>query len=567
MTLAICGRPVQHGRMRIFLPMILLATAVSTQAFEFTEVGAARGAARTHGFPTGFRYGPEMMAGGAAGGDIDADGDIDLIVLRGAQLNAGPSPSLLPPSVLINDGLGQFSDGTGASGLSATHLNPELQIHNGAYLVDLDGDDDLDLLLGALKAPPEIWRNDGAAHFTRDSSTGLDVIDRDTWGASFANMTVPTGDSTLEMLLSHWTMDINQVSAARGHFWEMDVPGHYVDFSNVACCSEMATVRDHSFTASFAALDNDGVPDLFWARDFGTSGLFGGLGDGGFSGPGGGNGVPSDENGMGTAVGDFDNDGRPEWFVTSIFDPTPASPEDPDGNWGRTGNRLYRIGNDGWEDASISAGVRDGGWGWGACARDFDLDGDLDLFHVNGFFGAEATEFHADAARLFINDGAMHFSQQATQRGIADTGQGRAVVCADIDRDGDIDVFIQNSGSDTLGTSKLYLNDAAASARGISIALQQTGMNRDAVGVRVYLRRSDGLTQMRELEAGGSFLGTHPIEAHFGLGDENVTAIRVQWPDAASWPQTQTEYFRPATTPELRLIRGSGFDLFIDAFE
>jgi enediyne biosynthesis protein E4 len=362
-------------------------------------------------------------------------------------------------------------------------------------------------------------------------------------------------------------MDISQVSAARGHFWMMDVPGHYVDFSHTACCSEMATARDHSFTASFAAIDNDGVPDLFWARDFGTSGLFSGLGDGSFSGPGSVGGIPSDENGMGMAVGDFDNDGRLDWFVTSIFDPTPASPEDPDGNWGRTGNRLYRLGDDGWEDTSISAGVRDGGWGWGACARDFDLDGDLDLFHVNGFFGAMATEFHADAARLFVNDGAAHFSEQAAQRGIADTGQGRAVVCADLDSDGDIDVFVQNSGSDVLGSSRLFLNNAAVAGHGISITLRQAGMNPDAVGARVHLRRSDGLTQMRELEAGGNFLGMHPIGAHFGLGANDITAIQVRWPAGTGSPDSLVEHFRPFAAAGVTLTRGTGFDLFIDAFE
>ena len=67
-------------------------------AFQFTEASVARGAARTHGFPTGFRYGPEMMAGGAAGGDIDRDGDIDLVLLRGALI--GNDQQLLPPSVL-----------------------------------------------------------------------------------------------------------------------------------------------------------------------------------------------------------------------------------------------------------------------------------------------------------------------------------------------------------------------------------------------------------------------------------------------------------------------------------
>jgi hypothetical protein len=546
--------------MRRLLVLAALAASPPAAAFQFTEASAARGAAVSHGFPFGFRHGPEMMAGGAAGGDIDGDGDIDLILLRGAQLGGGQQ--LRPPTVLRNDGNAQFVDVTADSGLSAAHLNPETQVHNGAYLYDLDGDADLDLLLGALLAPPEIWRNDGGGHFVRDLDSGLEAIGRDTWGASVGSFW-PLAEDELAIVMSHWTMDMSQVSGVRGHFLHLDGNGDYVDFSSAACCAEMATTRDHSFTASLVDFTGDGSTDAFWARDFGTSTMLFGVGDGGFSQLPEGADEPSDENGMGTAAGDFDNDGRLEWFVTSVFDPTPTTPEDPDGNWGHSGNRLYRFDADsaGWIDVSAAAGVRDGGWGWGACARDFDLDGDLDLFHVNGFFGAQAAEFHADAARLFLNDGAMHFSEQAGTRGIADTGQGRAVVCADLDRDGDIDVLVQNSGSEQFGTSKLYLNDAADSARGTSIRLRQPGMNREAINARVVARRSDGLVQMREIEGGGSFLGSHPAEAHFGWADARMTGLRVRWPDGA------IEHFRPADAPMRTLVRGEGFDLFIDAFE
>ena len=548
--------------MRHALLLIALASSSTASAFQFTEVAVARGAAITHGFPFGFRYGPEMMAGGAAGGDIDGDGDIDLVVLRGAQ--TGPGALLRPPTVLLNDGHAQFTDATANSGLSAAHLNPETQIHNGAYLFDLDGDGDLDLLLGALQAPPEIWRNDGAGHFTRDPASGLEAIGRDTWGASVASFWPLAGDE-LALVMSHWTMDMSQVSGERGHYMYLDGNGHYADMSDLLCCAEMASMRDHSFTASLVDFSGNGSADVFWARDFGTSTMLFGIGDGGFNQMPESADIPSDENGMGTAAGDFDNDGRLEWFVTSVFDPTPTTPDDPDGNWGHTGNRLYRY--DGvattpaWTDVSAAAGVRDGGWGWGACARDFDLDGDLDLFHVNGFFGAQAAEFHADAARLFINDGAAQFSEQASARGIADTGQGRAVVCADLDRDGDVDVLVQNSGSEQPATSRLYLNDAADLARGIGIVLRQTGMNRHGINARVYVRRSDGLTQMREVEGGGSFLGSHPAEAHVGLGDAYTTGLRVVWPDGT------VEHFRPGDAPMQTLVRGAGCDLFVDAFE
>jgi len=94
------------------------------------------------------------------------------------------------------------------------------------------------------------------------------------------------------------------------------------------------------------------------ASDFGTSKVLINQQNGTFSDET--TGVISDENGMGAAVGDYDNDGDLDWFVTSIFDPDGAA----DGNWGITGNRLYRNQGDGtFEDATDEAGVRHGFWG------------------------------------------------------------------------------------------------------------------------------------------------------------------------------------------------------------
>ena len=99
-----------------------------------------------------------------------------------------------------------------------------------------------------------------------------------------------------------------------------------------------------------------------------------------------------DRNGMGAAVGDVDNDGDLDWFVTGIFGANET-----------VGNRLYlNDGNGQLQDATVVAGVEDGGWGWGACFADFNLDGRLDIFHTNGWESNPIDDFEHDRSRLFI---------------------------------------------------------------------------------------------------------------------------------------------------------------------
>jgi hypothetical protein len=150
--------------------------------------------------------------------------------------------------------------------------------------------------------------------------------------------------------------------------------------------------------------------------------------------------------GMGVAVGDYDNDGYPDLFVT---------------NYGK--NILYHNNGDGtFTDVTAKAGVAGGGWSVSAGFFDYDNDGKLDLFvtrymewdtkHSKDCGGNYHTycppeEFRATASILYHNNGDGTFTDVSQRSGIASKkGRALGVAFADYDEDGFTDIFVANDG-------------------------------------------------------------------------------------------------------------------------
>jgi hypothetical protein len=225
---------------------------------------------------------------------------------------------------------------------------------------------------------------------------------------------------------------------------------------------------------------------------------------------------------MGTAIGDYDSDGDLDWFVTSIF----VLDGTPDPGRGVTGNRMYRNRGDGtFDDATDAAGVRDGNWGWASCFADFDNDGFVDIFHVNGWITNPI--FQRQPARLFMNRGDATFDDQAEAAGVDDRNNGIGVVCFDFDRDGDVDIFVANND----GPSRFFRNDTGNRLNHLHVRLRGRPPNTQGIGGRVYVTNGQ-TTQVRELRAGTNYVSQDPAEAYFGLGSATgVERVRIVWPD------------------------------------
>ncbi|MGF1543553.1 MAG: CRTAC1 family protein [Parvularculaceae bacterium] len=508
----------------------------ATGTSAFVDATAASGIGFTSRFATGFVQTsdiPIILPSGVAAGDYDNDGDVDLIVTRG---------ELAANLLYENRGLLRFEDVAAEAGLAFVKSATENYRSASPGFADLDGDDDLDIVLPGLDGDPTlVFENNGDGTFTDVSAgSGLDAMTADhSMSPAFGDY---DRDGDLDLMFGHWgsRRDFDNGPGDTEHLWRNDT-----DAGGIRCASGSEAAGsapsiltnddplipqrrfDNTFAPTFADIDGDGWPDVFVVGDFNFSQIFINQRDGtfvnatDFS-------VIIDGNGMGSAVQDYDGDGDVDWFVSSILargGPPPSLSE--------IGNRLYRNDAGVLVEVSDAACVADGGLVWGSCFLDLENDGDLDVYHTNGWpreldFGA----FDVDASRAFVSNGDGTFVEMAEDLGLDDAEEGRGVVCADFDLDGDVDVLQLHR--DTTNAATLWENtardDSDDGAGFMLVRLLGLAPNTGAVGARIELV-ADGRTQTRTVTLGSNFASHNPLEQHFGVGAaERVDSVRVVWP-------------------------------------
>lgn len=510
---------MKHGIILLFT-LGVAVSAVDAQPW-FTEVTTNAGINHLFTRPiSGLSGGSAVeyydMTGGAVAEDFNGDGWIDLYVLQ-CRTNAN--------LLYMNQGNGTFANEAAARGVDYIWNSM------GASAADFDNDGDIDMAITKMIGMTEILINNGVGNFTSSTlptSEGDESQIRRYTSPSWGDL---NKDGYLELVFGRWFGNSeslflytnNGAGLIETDFFDNDSDDYYV------------------FTPSFVDIDHDGRTDLASCADYTNSHLYIGTVTGLLSDITIAAGVGTDQNGMGSVLGDYDNDGDLDWFITSIRDVNPPA----EGKWGLTGNRLYR--NDGhrqFTDVTSEVGVRDGYWGRGAAMGDLDHDGYLDIFHVNGMSAYLMTnllnKFNNKPSLLFRNRGDGTFTNIAAEAGVADTGQGRGVVLFDYDNDGDLDIFIANNQVVTVvgtnmvtafGPPRLYRNDSTNGHHWLKATLIGTPpLHRNGIGSRVYLQ-AGGMTQMRELNASSGYLAHGPNRiAHFGLGTNTaIKELRAEW--------------------------------------
>lgn len=502
----------------------LLALGQSAQAqsrLSFIEVTDQAGLAdAVRSVATGSRY--SQMQGGGVVGDFNNDGYHDIFMLGGGGV---------PDFLYINNTDGTFSDMATDWGVDRSHYS------FGASAADFNNDGYLDIFItsyGSSEFAPEagemlLLRNNGPDEQGRWSFTDVAVesrvnrlfeTTRDGLGSGWTDYDL---DGDLDLMVCGYAE-----SRACNRLFRNDgigPDGHHL-FTDATAEAGVEFTGVSGFTPQFVDMDGDRYPELILIADNGKSRYYRNNTDGTFTET-----TPSVQglntaNAMGIDVGDINNDGLLDMYISSITYDFLDGP----------GNVLLIQNPDGtYRNTARESGTYSGYWGWGVLMQDFDHDRDLDLAETNGFFGA----FSANPAVLFENHGAGDtFSEVAQQVGFMHDGQGRGMCRIDIENDGDLDIAIFEADGPFRLYENLLIDDEPTPADRNWIRLVLDTRDRDTLapqglGALVSVITGDQ-TRPLPIHCGTNHACSSPIETHAGLDDSTtIDAVQVRWSDGS----------------------------------
>jgi len=458
-------------------------------------------------------------------------------VVDGGSLADASAAAKARHRLFRNHGDGTFGD-----------VTPRSRIRTGDYGMgvctgDVDNDGRVDVHVTSYGANA-LYRNDGDGGFTdvtRDAGVGLSQ-----WSTSCAFLDMDR-DGDLDLFVANY-LDApkadnrfcgNPQRRIRVYCHPLNYKGLasvlYRNngkgvFTDVSAAAGIAPHVGNGLGVAVGDYDDDGLPDVFVANDAVPNFLFHNEGGGRFTEVGLAAGVAVARDGkpragMGTEFADFNGDGRLDLVVTNHEFET---------------HSLFR--NDGggiFTDVTVESGLGPATLafvGFGVAFFDFDNNGAQDLAIVNGHVIDNTALFrpgstHAQRKLLFRNLNGRRVQEIGRQAGsgFAAAGVGRTLVTGDVDNDGDLDLLVTNNG----GVPEL-LRNGNAGGNALLVHLVGTTSNRDALGARVSVS-AGGRTQVREVKSGSSYLGQGDLRVHVGLGDaRTVDRLEIRWPGGRS---------------------------------
>ncbi len=444
----------------------------------------------------------------AAVGDFNNDGQDDIFVCR---IN---KPNLL----YKNNGNNTFTEVAADLGLDFTGNS------NTAVWGDLDNDGWLDLYVGVRETNNFLYHNNGDGTFTEIArEAGVQAL-RNPRSVHFV-------DVNRDGLLDIYVANLREQNNLYQNLGNMK-------FRDVVYESNTRDVQIAQ-AAIFFDYDNDGDQDLYLTHDaYQANILYQNDGKGYFTDVSAFSHTNIHIQSMGVDVGDINQDGWLDLYITNL------------------GKNVVLMNNqDGtFSNASSRTGLIDNGMGWGNCFLDFDNDGFIDVYTANDSYFAPYPNV------LQRNLGNDTFGIVEAQTPIASMGGSYGAASLDINKDGLLDLFVANTGSEG---NQLFLNTTASPGNYLNIRARGTSSNRNAVGTKVTLE-AEGSIFTDEINAGSGFASQNSFTLHFGLGSlRYIDKMTVVWPNGnkdifENIPVNQT----------LNLLEGEGlFDSSLPQYE
>jgi hypothetical protein len=487
---------------------------------------------------SGGRYMTEILGSGVALLDYDNDGDLDVFLVQ------SKGRSRLFRNNLIETGTLSFTDVTDASGITTAGYGM------GVATGDFDNDGFVDLYVTSF-GTSQLFHNNGDGTFvdvserSRTAVPGWSVsaaffdYDRDGWPDLFVGTYLRYSlERNTKCFGPSGAIDYCTPNTYRPQPSRLFHNNRDGTFTDVTAQSGIGAEYGPALGVSTADFNGDGWIDLFVANDSQPNQLWINRHDGTFANVGLAAGVALTAEGkaeasMGVDAGDADDDGDEDLFIT-----------EQNGE----GHNLYV--NDGtgrFDDQSARSGVASASLaftGFGTAWFDYDNDGRLDLFTVNGAVQTIQSLAQANdpfplhqTRQLFRGLGNLRFEDVSSKAGsvFALSEVGRGAAFGDIDNDGDTDIVVNNNN----GPARLLINNIGNRKHWLGVVLAaRTGkvgrpsQGRQWMGTRIEIIRKNSPTLWRRARVDGSYASANDPRVLVGLGDSNERpVVRVHWPD------------------------------------
>ena len=475
--------------------------------------------------------------------DYDGDGLLDIYLVNGSSRSMDRAGEPPHDYLLKNQGDGTFANVTKSAGLGDTNWS------SGCAVGDYDNDGDSDLYLTNY-GPNKLYRNVAGAFTEVSGEAGVGgprwTPPKWSMGAAFADI---DNDGDLDLYVANFTaFDVETfappptiespcrlkgvpiVCAPDFFHGQQDLlylnngDGTFSDVSGSAGIHQ--DKPGHGFAVVFSDYDDDGDQDLYVANDSGPNSYHENNGDGTFADISWESGGVVNEHGepegsMGLTVGDYNNDARLDIFITNFIEQS---------------NTLYE--NDGdnkFVDQTAGLGLFPVGLndsGWGTKFIDFDNDGWLDLFIVNGHTDERLekrfpTDTYAQPNYLLRNVRAERFVDVSDSVGLRsiENRVGRGAAFADFDNDGDVDVLVINKND----KPSFLRNDGGNQRNWFTIRTQGVESNRGGIGAKILVETGDARRAF-EVRGSDSYLSGNDMRVHVGLGKNTAADLEIRWP-------------------------------------